>query len=252
MIFFWIVIIVGIAMLLYSIFQDTISHGNLIRRIDSLLEDKANKDALQKAIGLLNKVPNVKKLTYDIQIRYYRVYEAQENWYMAIYHLNEIQKRELYNDETTVIDIHLLKADLYEKMNKHAQSLSSYLAILKIDENHQKANWFAGEMYYKMKNYAEALTFLKKAYELNPDASKNILFALADTCYQQKQYAEAYEIADLVYSNPSEEDETTASEDGELKESLQNQALFLKMRSALRLNKYSALSEMIPILRRRV
>ncbi len=184
---------IGILFLIFiSIFiNNNYRYPNKIKKIDALIKS----EDFDKALSILNTLPEVKKILPENQMKFFDVLYKQKNYYLCLYHLTEIKKRNIFTSEVSEIGVCLSIAEIYEKMEKFKKAIEAYHYLIQKDNDHLIANEKIALIFYRMKNYGGALPFLEKAYELKSNSSQ-IAYCLSYIHYYNGLYKKAYYITD--------------------------------------------------------
>ncbi|BBM89394.1 hypothetical protein COTS27_01093 [Spirochaetota bacterium] len=192
------------AILSYPLVYDTLIFSKEMEKFYNYLHSERPDLALK----ILKNLPKKKQQILEVQIAYSEVHVMKKNWYLALFHLNEIIEKKLYvtqpkNHVNSKINIHLKKAEIFNTIGKDNNAINEYFHTLELDPNHLKANTEVGMKLLEMKNYKAALTHLKQAY-LSNKKDPSLAEALADTYIITESYTEAlYCIKQaLKHSNP--------------------------------------------------
>ena len=167
-----------------------------LKKIDALLE----AEDYEKALNLLQSLPSNKKMDPEIQYKIYDLYFKQSQFFMALFHLNEIVKRDLFNDKYNEVLIGIKIAEIFEKMEKHKKALEEYNKVLEVNPDHFEANYRVGEKLYFMKNLDAAFPFLKKAYQLE-QSDTNLNFYLAKVYFSRSKYQKVIDLTTFNIDN---------------------------------------------------
>jgi len=179
------VVICAIIAVSFYYLNEKILYPQKIKNID----DCIGKTEYDIALSHLNKLPETKKLFPENQMRFYQCYLAQKQYFLALFHLNEILKRRAFDKNISEIDIHLKIADIYVFMNKNRKAVDCYRQILTLDPGHYEANYRLGKAFYEMKNFAVALGYLESAHSVNNSDYITNKY-LAGIYLTEKKYAE--------------------------------------------------------------
>lgn len=177
-------IVVGLALIVFGSFwgNEYYLYPQKIKQIYKLIDEEKFEEA-NKLIGLL---PDKRKFTAEIQYIGYEINIKQNQYYMALYNLMEIIKRQLYTSKLTEEDTRLKIADIYNNMGKYKKELEEYRNLLEKDPSHLIANFKTGERLFLMKNYAAAQPYLETAQENDPQNPK-LLEYLANIHFLQDE-----------------------------------------------------------------
>ena len=196
------IIFIGILFVTFiSIFvNNNYSYPNKIKKIDALIK----LEDFDKALSLLNKLPEVKKILPEIQMKFFDILYKQKNYYLCLYHLTEIKKRNIFTSEVSEMRVCLSIAEIYEKMGKFKKAIEAYHYLIQKDSEHLIANEKIALIFYRMKNYGGALPFLEKSYALK-SSSNQITYCLSHIYYYNGLYQRAYHIIDEALKVDSKE-----------------------------------------------
>jgi tetratricopeptide (TPR) repeat protein len=182
------IVLFGIA---YFFINDKYLLPQKIVQIKKLMDD----DQFDEAMKIVNVLPEKMKIHPEIQYIIYQIYLKQKQYFMAIFHLTEILKRNNYTEQITETILHENIAEVYELMDKKKKALEEYSEVLKTEPEHLKANQKVGEILYFLKNFGAALPYLEKAYEL--DSQNGVICKyLAEVYILNEEFGKAIHMAD--------------------------------------------------------
>jgi len=154
----------------------------------------------EKAFNLSQSLPKKMLSQPEVQYLIYEIHYAQQQYYMALSHLNEILKRQNYTNEITELLVRQKIAALYELMEKPKKALEEYHTIVRLDPENLEANSKIGLKLYQMRNFGAAKDYLKKSFELD-NSNPNVNNALADVLYRNKHYEDAVNVINSSLPN---------------------------------------------------
>ena len=99
---------------------------------------------------------------------------------------------------------HLQKGDRYFQRKDYENALKNYLEALSLEKDHAQANFKAGISFLNEETYSQAVAYLEKAYQLQPDVDPNIDYHLAMAYQENHQFANArkhFEAFKIKYKN---------------------------------------------------
>ena len=86
---------------------------------------------------------------------------------------------------------HLQKGDRFFQRKDYENALKNYLEALSLEKDHAQANFKAGISYLNQETYSQAVVYLEKAHNLQPDVDPNIHYHLAMAYQEGHQFAKA-------------------------------------------------------------
>jgi tetratricopeptide (TPR) repeat protein len=102
------------------------------------------------------------------------------------------------DDTSTMMKI----ASLHAIYDEHSKAISMFNDVIDHDESNMLAYYNAGNAYFLMQEYEEAIEYFEKAYKLSKDATY-VSIMLAKAHYAQQQYEQAKSYYDIAVSkNP--------------------------------------------------
>ena len=180
----------------YYFLNENLIFPRRLKKIDTLLE----AENYEGALTLLQSLPASKKMNPEIQYKIYDLYIKQSQFFMALFHLNEIVKRDLFNEEYNEVFIRIKMAEVFEKMEKNKKALEEYNQVLNINPNHFEANYRVGEKLYFMKNLDAAFPYLEKAYQLE-SGDVNLNFYLAKVYFSRSEFQKVIDLTTFNINN---------------------------------------------------
>lgn len=97
-----------------------------------------------------------------------------------------------YSDAQSLKD-HLQKGDRFYERKDYENAIQNYLQALALDKDNAQVNFKAGVSFLNEETYNEAVVYLEKAYQLNPDVDPKLSYHLATAYQENHQYAKARE-----------------------------------------------------------
>jgi len=158
----------------------------------------------ENALKIINQIPEKKKIDPAIQYMQYQIFLKQNQFFMALFHLNEILKRKTFTKELTEIQIHLRIAEVYELMEKRKKALQEYYTVVGLDSENYEANKKIGMTLYSLKNFGSAIPYLEKTHLLNPKDPEICRF-LGDSYYVEGSYEDAVKMLNAALTEGSQD-----------------------------------------------
>lgn len=180
--------------LIILFFNDNYLLPQKIKKIDELLLAEQYEEALK----LINSLTEKSRIQPQIQFKIYEIYLMQKQYFMGLFHLNEIIKRGNFEQERGEIFIRSTIAEIYELMEKPKKALTEYYSIISLDSENIIANKKVAEKLYVLKNFDAALPFLEKSYFLNKEDDL-VCYYLSDVYMTKNEYEQALKMIDISY-----------------------------------------------------
>ena len=189
-------IFVTLIVVVYYFLNENYFLPKKIEKINQLFKEEDYENALK----FINSLPFNRRMNPEIQYKIYSLYVKQSQFFMALFHLNEMIKRKLFTEEYNELFIRMKVAELFEKLDKNKKALEEYQNILKVAPDYYDANYRMGEKLYLMKNFDAAFPFLEKAYKSEKQNTK-LNFYLAEIYFSRLDFDQALDLINFNINN---------------------------------------------------
>lgn len=135
------------------------------------LNELIKQNNFQEAKKVANNLPPRLRNTADVLFAQYLINAKQNNYRMALYYLDEIERRSAYDERLNITEdsVNLMKTDIFESMGDQDEVARTCRKIIKNDTKNLSAHEKLALYLFERKNYDEALIYLERCEKLNSE-----------------------------------------------------------------------------------
>ena len=147
--------------------QARLSAANKIKEMNELIKE----GDFQQAKKIANSLPPKLKNTPEVLFAQYIINAKQNNHRMAIYYLDEIERKGAYDESLNITEasINLMKAEVFESVGDKDEVVRTCRQIIKNDTQNLNAHEKLSLHLYESKNYDEAFPYLERCEKLKSE-----------------------------------------------------------------------------------